>query len=103
MLAQKGRAAGISIALATQRPSAKIISGLVKASFPGRIAMRTASAVDSRVIIDQSGAERLVDPGAGLYKDSYIFTPMVFRTPYVAKDAIEKILEEIWVIYQKMT
>ena len=94
MLAQKGRAAGISIVLATQRPSAKIISGLIKASFPGRIAMRTASAIDSRVVIDQNGAEKLVDLGAGLFKDSYSFNPIQFRTPYISHNSIKNILEK---------
>lgn len=69
LIAQKGRAAGISIILATQRPSASIISGPIKANFPARIAMRVASAVDSRVILDSSGAEKLAKAGSGIYLD----------------------------------
>jgi S-DNA-T family DNA segregation ATPase FtsK/SpoIIIE len=92
-LAQKGRAAGISIVLATQRPSAKVVSGLIKASFPGRISMRTSSAIDSRVIIEQSGAEKIMDPGTGLLKDPYSFSPVLFRTPFVDINIIDKVME----------
>mgnify|MGYP003335632692 CR=1 FL=1 len=69
LIAQKGRAAGISVILATQRPSASIISGAIKANFPARIAMRVASAIDSRVILDASGAEKLAKVGSGIYLD----------------------------------
>lgn len=68
-LAQKGRAAGISIVLATQRPSASVISGPIKANFPARVAMRVTSLVDSRVILDSSGAEKLAKAGSGIYLD----------------------------------
>lgn len=78
-LAQKGRAAGISIILATQRPSANVVSGLIKANFPGRIALRTSSAVDSRVILDTSGAEKIEDIGMGLYLDGVTSKPISFR------------------------
>jgi|7_EtaG_2_1085326.scaffolds.fasta_scaffold24620_3 S-DNA-T family DNA segregation ATPase FtsK/SpoIIIE len=90
LLAQKGRAAGISVVIATQRPSAKVLSGLVKASFPGRIAMRSASSIDSRVVLEKSGAERLRDPGVGLYLDPNRQTPVMFRAPL-----IDNIAEEI--------
>ena len=79
LLAQKGRAAGISIILATQRPSANVVSGLIKANFPGRIALRTSSAVDSRVILDASGAEKIEDIGMGLYIDGVTSKPTQFR------------------------
>ena len=82
-VAQKGRAAGISIILATQRPSASVISGLVKANFPGRIAMKVASAVDSRVILDKKGAEELTDVGTGLYLDGRLSSPRLFRAPFI--------------------
>lgn len=69
LVAQKGRAAGISIVLATQRPSTAIISGPIKANFPARIAMRVVSQVDSRVVLDSSGAEKLAKAGSGIYLD----------------------------------
>lgn len=70
LVAQKGRAAGISIVLATQRPSSSIISGPIKANFPARVAMRVASQVDSRVVLDCSGAEKLAKAGSGIYLDA---------------------------------
>lgn len=83
LVAQKGRAAGISIILATQRPSARVVSGLVKANFPGRVALKVASAVDSRVILDKSGAEKITDIGTGLYLDGRLSKPMLFRAPNI--------------------
>lgn len=83
-VAQKGRAAGISIILATQRPSSKVISGLVKANFPGRIALQVASATDSRIILDCKGAEDLIEVGTGLYLDGRSAKPKMFRAPYLA-------------------
>ncbi len=83
LLAQKGRAAGISIILATQRPSATVISGLMKANFPARIALKVASAVDSRIILDTGGAEKISDIGTGLYLDGTLSEPKLFRAPNI--------------------
>ena len=69
-LAQKCRAARISIVLATQRPSVNIINGAIKANFPARIACKVASHVDSKVIIDASGAENLIGKGDALLRDN---------------------------------
>ncbi len=88
-IAQKGRAAGVSIVLATQRPSSKVISGLIKANFSGRIALKTTSAIDSRVILDRSGAEKILDIGTGIYIDHTTASPIMFRSPYIDSIPLE--------------
>jgi len=82
-IAQKGRAAGISIILATQRPASTVISGLIKANFSGRISLKVAAAIDSRIILDQSGAERITDIGTGLFLDQKMLKPIMFRTTVI--------------------
>lgn len=82
IIAQKGRAAGISVVLATQRPTSKIISGAIKACFSGRISLRVPSAVDSRIILDSSGAEKIKDVGCGYYKSQYKDL-CLFRSPII--------------------
>jgi S-DNA-T family DNA segregation ATPase FtsK/SpoIIIE len=69
-LAQMGRAVGLHLILATQRPSVKVITGLIKANVPGRIAYAVATAMESRIILDQTGAETLLSNGDLLYKDN---------------------------------
>jgi len=82
-LAQKSRAVGIHLVLATQRPSADIIDGLIKANFPTRIAFRTSSQVDSRVILDRNGAETLFGKGDGLFVSPTDDQPVRFQGAYL--------------------
>lgn len=82
-LGQKSRATGIHLVLATQRPSADIVDGLIKANFPARIAFRTSSQVDSRVILDQPGAEQLLGKGDGLYISPEESRAIRFQGAYV--------------------
>ena len=92
-LAQKGRAAGISVVIATQRPSADVISGLVKASFSGRMCLKTSSSIDSRIVIDSGCAEGIEDVGVGYYRDQNVLDPKVFRSFYI--DSIESEIKKI--------
>ncbi len=81
-LSQKSRAAGIFIVAATQRPSVDVLSGTIKANFPARIALKTASSIDSKVILDQPGAELLKGKGdAIINNDKYHY--IRFRFPFI--------------------
>lgn len=83
-IAQKGRAAGICCVIATQRPSAKVFPGIIKASFSGKIAMRTSSSMESRIIIDSSGAEKITEQGAGIFVGPKLGGESIsFRSPYI--------------------
>lgn len=88
-LAQKGRAAGIHIILSTQRPSVDVLTGVIKANFPGRIACKTASKMDSKVILDESGAEHLLGRGDAIIKN-IDFDRVRFQVAYTTNsDVIE--------------
>ncbi len=93
MLAQKARAIGIHLILATQRPSVNVITGLIKANFPSRIAFRVASKVDSRTILDQNGAEALLGNGDMLFLPPGKSEPMRLQGAYIGTEDSEKLMQ----------
>jgi S-DNA-T family DNA segregation ATPase FtsK/SpoIIIE len=92
-LAQKARAVGLHLILATQRPSVNVITGLIKANFPSRIAFRVASKVDSRTILDQNGSEALLGKGDMLFLEPGKSEPMRLQGAYISTEESEKIME----------
>ncbi len=92
MLAQKARAIGLHLILATQRPSVNVITGLIKANFPSRIAFRVASQVDSRTIIDGVGAETLLGNGDMLFIPPGKSEPARLQGAYIASEDTERLM-----------
>jgi len=94
-LAQMSRAVGIHLVIATQRPSVDVITGLIKANFPSRIAFQVASKVDSRTIIDANGAEKLLGRGDMLIVTSTNPEPQRLHNAFISLDEVERILAHI--------
>lgn len=92
-LAQLARATGIHLIVATQRPSTDVVTGLIKANFPARIAFNVASSIDSRVILDANGAESLLGNGDMLFLDPEAGTPLRAQGVMVSDNEIEKVIE----------
>ena len=94
-LAQKARAAGVHLILATQRPSVDVITGLIKANIPTRIAFQVSSKIDSRTILDQSGAEQLLGHGDMLYLAPGTGVPVRVHGAYVSDDEVHRVVADL--------
>jgi DNA segregation ATPase FtsK/SpoIIIE, S-DNA-T family len=94
-LTQKGRAAGIHLILATQRPDVKVITGTIKANIPARIALKTTSQIDSRTILDASGAEDLLGNGDMLYMASDNPRLVRIQAPFISVEEIKAVVSHI--------
>jgi len=94
-LAQMSRAVGIHLVLSTQRPSVNVITGLIKANVPTRMALQVASQIDSRTILDGSGAESLLGAGDMLYLSSDMQKPVRIQTAFISESEVKKVVSYI--------
>lgn len=94
-LAQMARAVGLHLILATQRPSVEVITGLIKANIPGRIALKVASQIDSRTILDGAGAEKLLGKGDQLFISPKFSKPARVQGTYISEEEIKSVVDFI--------
>jgi S-DNA-T family DNA segregation ATPase FtsK/SpoIIIE len=99
-LAQMSRAVGIHLILSTQRPSVNVITGLIKANTPGRIALRVSSQIDSRTILDSGGAESLLGAGDMLYRSGESSKPHRLQSAFISEGEIKRVVEHLAGHYQ---
>ncbi|MEK7585775.1 MAG: DNA translocase FtsK 4TM domain-containing protein [Patescibacteria group bacterium] len=92
-LAQMSRAVGIHLILSTQRPSVNVITGLIKANVPTRIALQVSSQIDSRTILDAGGAEKLLGAGDMLYASGEMSQPERLQSAFISEDEVKKVVE----------
>lgn len=94
-LAQMSRAVGIHLILSTQRPSVKVITGLIKANIPARVALQVSSGIDSRTILDMTGAEKLLGAGDMLFLSGEMSKPRRIQGPYTSESEVKKVVSWI--------
>ena len=94
-LAQMSRAVGIHLVLSTQRPSVEVITGLIKANIPTRLALQVASQIDSRTILDMAGAEKLLGSGDMLYLSGEMSKPIRLQSAFISEDEVKKVVDYI--------
>ncbi len=99
-LAQMSRAVGIHLILSTQRPSVNVITGLIKANIPTRIALKVASAVDSRTILDMGGAEKLLGAGDALYMTGSMSNPARVQSAFIPEEEVKKVVSYLKKTYK---
>lgn len=92
-LAQMSRAVGIHLVLSTQRPSVNVITGLIKANVPSRLALKVASQVDSRTILDQVGAEKLLGAGDMLFSSGELSKPQRLQSAFISEEELKKVVD----------
>jgi len=92
-LAQMSRAVGIHLLLSTQRPSVNVITGLIKANVPTRVALQVASQIDSRTILDAAGAEKLLGAGDMLYQSGDMAKPVRIQSAYISEGEVKKVVK----------
>lgn len=99
-LAQMSRAVGIHLIISTQRPSVNVITGLIKANIPSRIALQVSSQIDSRTILDQAGAEKLLGQGDMLFLSGEVSQPTRIQSAFISEDEVKKTVEHLKGAYQ---
>ena len=99
-LAQMSRAVGIHLILSTQRPSVNVITGLIKANIPTRLALQVASQIDSRTILDMSGAEKLLGAGDMLYLSGKMSQPARIQSAYISENEVKSVVKYLHENYE---
>jgi len=94
-LAQMSRAVGIHLILSTQRPSVNVITGLIKANVPARLALQVASQIDSRTILDMRGAEELLGAGDMLFLSGEMSSPQRIQSAYMSEGELKKVVKHL--------
>jgi S-DNA-T family DNA segregation ATPase FtsK/SpoIIIE len=99
-LAQMSRAVGIHLIISTQRPSVNVITGLIKANIPSRVALQVASQIDSRTILDQPGAEKLLGAGDMLYLGGEMSKPVRLQSAFISESEVKRVVKYLYDQYK---